>query len=93
MPAKSAKQLRFMRAVEHDPAFAAKVGVKPEVGREFVNATPSGAFGGIRAPAAPSPTASMPAITTPGGAVQSGGYLGGVKFTKPAMPSLRKGRL
>lgn len=35
MPAKSAKQERFMRAVAHSPSFAKKVGVPMSVGREF----------------------------------------------------------
>jgi hypothetical protein len=35
MPYKSEKQARFLRAVEHDPKFAAKVGVPQSVGREF----------------------------------------------------------
>lgn len=36
MPAKSAKQEKFMQAVAHSPAFAKKVGVSQSVGREFV---------------------------------------------------------
>lgn len=36
MPAKSAKQERFMQAVAHSPGFAKKVGVSQSVGREFV---------------------------------------------------------
>ena len=35
MPAKSAKQEKFMRAVAHSPSFAKKVGVPMSVGREF----------------------------------------------------------
>ena len=35
MPAKSAKQERFMQAVAHNKAFAKKVGVPQSVGREF----------------------------------------------------------
>lgn len=35
MPAKSLKQKRFMQAVAHNPAFAAKVGVPQKVGAEF----------------------------------------------------------
>ena len=35
MPATSLKQLRFMQAVGHNPAFAKKVGVPQSVGREF----------------------------------------------------------
>lgn len=36
MPAKSAKQERFMQAVAHSPSFAKKVGVSQSVGQEFV---------------------------------------------------------
>jgi len=35
MPAVSAKQEKFMRAVAHSPKFAEKVGVPQSVGREF----------------------------------------------------------
>jgi hypothetical protein len=35
VPAKSAKQERFMQAVAHNPAFAKKTGVPQSVGREF----------------------------------------------------------
>jgi hypothetical protein len=35
MPAKSAKQERFMQAVAHNPKFAKKAGVPQSVGREF----------------------------------------------------------
>ena len=35
MPAKSAKQKKFMQAVAHNPAFAKKVGVPQSVGSEF----------------------------------------------------------
>lgn len=35
MPAKSAKQAKFMQAVANNPAFAKKVGVSQSVGREF----------------------------------------------------------
>jgi hypothetical protein len=38
MPAKSAKQERFMRAVAHSPSFAKKVDVPMSVGREFTKA-------------------------------------------------------
>lgn len=38
MPAKSAKQERFMRAVAHNPSFSKKVGVPMSVGREFTKA-------------------------------------------------------
>lgn len=61
----SAKQARLVRAIEHDPAFAAKVAG----GREIV-----------------------PQLTSPGGVVQSGGYLGDTKFKTPSMPGLRKAR-
>ena len=35
MPAKSKQQFKFMQAAAHDPAFAAKVGIKPEVAAEY----------------------------------------------------------
>ena len=35
MPAKTAKQERFMQAVAHNPKFAKKVGVPTKVGKEF----------------------------------------------------------
>ena len=35
MPAKSAKQEKFMQAVAHSPKFAKKVGVPQSVGKEF----------------------------------------------------------
>jgi len=35
MPAKSAKQERFMQAIAHSPAFAKKAGVPQSVGKEF----------------------------------------------------------
>ena len=35
MPAKSAKQEKFMQAVANSPSFAKKVGVPQSVGREF----------------------------------------------------------
>jgi hypothetical protein len=38
MPSVSGKQHRFMEMVAHDPAAAKRVGVKPSVGRDFVQA-------------------------------------------------------
>lgn len=38
MPSKSAKQARTMRAAEHDPKFAKKMGIPRKVAKEFVNA-------------------------------------------------------
>lgn len=35
MPAKSEKQLRFMQAAAHNPAFAKKVGIPVKVAKEF----------------------------------------------------------
>lgn len=35
MPAKSKKQFRFMKAAENNPDFAKKVGISPEVAKEF----------------------------------------------------------
>lgn len=39
MPAKSKAQFKLMAAVEHNPKFAKKVGIKPSVGKDFVKAT------------------------------------------------------
>lgn len=38
MPSKSPAQHRLMEGVAHNPAFAKKVGVPPNVGKEFVRA-------------------------------------------------------
>lgn len=38
MPSKSASQARLMAAAAHDPAFAKKVGIKPEVAKHFNDA-------------------------------------------------------
>jgi hypothetical protein len=35
MAAKSKKQFRFMKAAEHNPDFAEKVGIDPEVAKEY----------------------------------------------------------
>lgn len=35
MPAKTQAQFRLMKAVEHSPKFAKKVGIKPSVGKEY----------------------------------------------------------
>lgn len=35
MPAKSKKQFKLMKAAEHNPEFAKKVGIDPEVAKEF----------------------------------------------------------
>jgi hypothetical protein len=35
MPATSKKQFRFMKAAEHNPSFAKKVGIKPSVAAEY----------------------------------------------------------
>lgn len=42
MPAKSAKQERFMQAVAHNPKFAKKAGVPQSVGREFTKSSAEG---------------------------------------------------
>jgi hypothetical protein len=39
MPAKSKAQYNLMRAAEHSPSFAKKVGIKPSVAKEFADAT------------------------------------------------------
>ncbi len=38
MPSKSKKQHNLMEAVAHDPKFAKKAGIKPSVGKDFVEA-------------------------------------------------------
>lgn len=35
MPAKSKQQFKFMKAAENNPEFAKKVGIEPEVAKEF----------------------------------------------------------
>lgn len=35
MPSRSMKQHRLMEAVAHNPAFAAKVGIDPKVGKDY----------------------------------------------------------
>lgn len=37
MPVKTKKQKRFMQAVEHNPAFAKKVGVPQKVAKEMLH--------------------------------------------------------
>ena len=37
MPAVSKAQKRFMQIAEHNPKFAAKAGIKPEVAHEFLH--------------------------------------------------------
>ena len=39
MPARSKRQFRLMSAVANNPAFAKKVGISQEVGKEFATAT------------------------------------------------------
>ena len=39
MPAKSAKQKKFMDAAAHNPAFAKKVGVPTKVAKEYSKAS------------------------------------------------------
>ncbi len=38
MPSRSLKQHRLMEAVDHDPAFAAHVGIPQSVGKDYVQA-------------------------------------------------------
>ena len=47
MPAKSAKQERFMQAVAHNPAFAKKAGVPQSVGKEFMKKPKKFSGGGL----------------------------------------------
>ena len=49
MPAKSAKQERFMQAIAHSPAFAKKAGVPQSVGKEFTKGPKKFAAGGLYA--------------------------------------------
>lgn len=42
MPAKSAKQEKFMQAVANNPKFAKKVGVPQSVGKEFTKGKKNG---------------------------------------------------
>jgi hypothetical protein len=49
MPAKSAKQERFMQAIAHSPEFAKKAGVPQSVGREFTQGPKKFAAGGLYA--------------------------------------------
>ena len=42
MPAKSKAQFRLMKAVEHNPAFAKKVGISPSVASEYTSSNVKG---------------------------------------------------
>ena len=42
MPAKSKSQFRLMKAVEHNPSFAKKVGIKPSVAAEYTQSNVKG---------------------------------------------------
>ena len=44
MPSVSKPQHNLMEGVAHNPAFAAKVGIKQSVGRDFVNADKGKSF-------------------------------------------------
>lgn len=60
--------------------------------RRFLEATE--AQRGYTPGSSPSLGQSMtPALTMPGGAVQSGGYVENTKFKRPSMPRIRKGGL
>ena len=54
MPSTSAKQMRFMAAASHDPAFAKRAGIKMSVAREF-NAADVKAGKKRRMPTKPTP--------------------------------------
>jgi hypothetical protein len=41
MPAKSAKQYRFMQMIAHGGKSKSGIGPSPEVAREFINKTPA----------------------------------------------------
>jgi hypothetical protein len=82
MPAKSAKQERFMQAVANNPKFAKKVGVPTSVGKEF---TKSG--GGMASKMNPGMMAMMkkkaPAKKMAGGGVAAS-KMGAVKTAAPS---------
>ena len=42
MPAKSKSQFRLMKAIEHNPSFAKKVGIKPSVAAEYTQSNVKG---------------------------------------------------
>ena len=82
MPAKSAKQEKFMQAVANNPKFAKKVGVPTSVGKEF---TKSG--GGMASKMNPGMMAMMkkkaPAKKMAGGGVAAS-KMGAVKTAAPS---------
>jgi hypothetical protein len=82
MPAKSAKQERFMQAVANNPKFAKKVGVPTSVGKEF---TKSG--GGMASKMNPGFMAMMkkksPAKKMAGGGMAAS-KMGAVKTAAPS---------
>ena len=82
MPAKSAKQEKFMQAVANNPKFAKKVGVPTSVGKEF---TKSG--GGMASKMNPGFMAMMkkkaPAKKMAGGGVAAS-KMGAVKTAAPS---------
>lgn len=48
MPAKSQAQFRLMKAAEHNPKFAKKVGIKPSVAAEYTSSNRGGkAYGSL----------------------------------------------
>lgn len=48
MPLKSLSQARLMYAVENNPKVAKKTGIKSEVAKEFIEATPKQQFKKLR---------------------------------------------
>jgi len=54
MPSVSAKQMRFMAAAAHDPAFAKRAGIKVSVAREF-NSVDAGRAKKRKMPSKPTP--------------------------------------
>jgi hypothetical protein len=85
VPAKSAKQEKFMRAVAHSPSFAKKVGVPMSVGREF---TKSGGGMPVK-PVTESKARSMEMDESKRKAV-SGMKKGGMAKTNPFMEMVAK---
>jgi hypothetical protein len=55
MPDTSKSQFRLMRAVEHSPSFAAKVGIPQSVGKDFSDADKAGGISYASLPARKGP--------------------------------------
>jgi hypothetical protein len=87
MPAKSAKQEKFMQAVANNPKFAKKVGVPTSVGREF---TKSGGGMPVK-PMSESKARSQESDTAKRAAMSGSGMKkGGMAKTNPFMEMIAK---